>query len=157
MINDDILNQYAIDCAEEIALAIKHNLADEEREIHEYADGSEWVIYPAKARALCDNCNITQGEIFFSNCHEPMNDGFNHNEVAVTIAYGELRYRIKWALEHLSDKRDEEREAIFNHWQGESVRGRAHLCREAGESIFAARRDYPSKEMLNYLSMMELQ
>jgi hypothetical protein len=46
---------------------------------------------------------------------------------------------------------------IINHWQSESIRGRAHLCREAGESIFAARRDYPSKEMLNYLSMMELE
>ena len=46
--------------------------------------------------------------------------------------------------------------SIEDWWHGETVRERASWCLEIGESIFAARRDYPSPEMFDHLSQSEM-
>lgn len=80
-------------------------------------------------------------------------------QIAINLADQLTEAQVEAAKNNAMQLVDKKKEsaAIIDHWQGESVRGRAHLCWEAGESIFAARRDYPSKEIFNYLSMMELQ
>ena len=72
---------------------------------HEHADGSEWVIYYARAHALCQNCDTSEGEAFISDCCEPMH-GWTYDSIACAIAYGELHARILWAIEHLTDQEE---------------------------------------------------
>jgi hypothetical protein len=42
-------------------------------------------------------------------------------------------------------------EAIVNYWEDETIRGRVEWCYEAGESIFAARRDFPADAVFDHL------
>lgn len=50
--------------------------------------------------------------------------------------------------DHLSELESEE---INDYWERESMHGRIRICREAGESIFAARRDYPTEKVFYHL------
>ena len=102
-INDRLLNEYAKSCAEDIIREIKAHGGDEHDMAHSYADSSEWVIYYARAHALCQNCDTSNGEAFASDCGEP-EGGWSYDGFACVIAYGELHARILWALEHLTDK-----------------------------------------------------
>ena len=64
--------------------------------VHQYADGSEWVIYYGKAHDLCRNCNTNQGEDFLAECHP--DNGLSYNDMASTIAYGEIYTRLSQAV-----------------------------------------------------------
>lgn len=44
-----------------------------------------------------------------------------------------------------------ESEEINDYWERESLHDRIQICREAGESIFAARRDYPTEKVFYHL------
>jgi len=68
--------------------------------VHQYADGSEWVIYYSKAHDLCRNCNIDQGEDFVEDCGEP-EGGWSYNGFAIAIAYGEIYARLSQAVDGL--------------------------------------------------------
>jgi len=100
-INDYTLNEYAADIADEILRE-----CDGDRELnrddaidmaHQHADGSEWVIYYHKAHELCQNCNTDNGEQFYEDCGPWENPTYNN--IASTIAYGELRARIAQAID----------------------------------------------------------
>ena len=111
--NDNVLNDYALSLAEEIkteiedcdscdAMQVCSCLAcssDKAVELAwERADGSEHVIYYYEAHQICQNCDITHGENFMEECFD--NKFQSYNDTAVTIAFGELHYRI---LSKLSD------------------------------------------------------
>lgn len=104
-INDHLLNEYAKSCAEDIIREIKEHGGDEHDMAHEHADGSEWVIYYARAHALCQSCDTSNGEDFVSDCGEP-EGGWSYDGIACAIAYGELHARILWALENLADQEE---------------------------------------------------
>lgn len=95
--SDHQLDALAADIAAEIAEEIKEHDGDASDMAHEYADGSEHVIYHYKAHAICQNCNVAAGEEFVSEMGEP-EDGWSYDGFAVAIAYGELRHRIERAL-----------------------------------------------------------
>jgi hypothetical protein len=105
IINDHLLNEYAKSCAEDIIREIKEHGGDAQDMAHEHADGSEWVIYYARAHALCQNCDTSEGEAFISDCYEPMHS-WTYDSIACAIAFGELHARILWALEHLADQEE---------------------------------------------------
>ncbi len=46
-------------------------------------------------------------------------------------------------------------EAVLDHWEDETVRGRAYWCEQSGESLFAARRDYPTDKIFDYMLQSE--
>ena len=109
------LTQYCNDIAEEIA----RDARDLEQAIdwaHESADGSEYVIYYAKAHTICQNCNIefaeeydriiTQGEDFFSECYGGEH-GKSYDEIACIMAYGEINARICARLWQIFEEREE--------------------------------------------------
>lgn len=60
---------------------------------HQYADGSEHVIYFHKAHAICQGCDVRNGEDFVEDCGEP-EGGWSYDGFAVAMAYGELYSRI---------------------------------------------------------------
>lgn len=101
-INDYTLNEYAADIADEIFLEC---VCDRERAMdlsHEYADGSEWVIYYHKAHELCQNCDTENGEQFYEDCG-PWDD-ITYDRIASIIAYGELHARIAQAIDAKIDE-----------------------------------------------------
>ena len=97
--SDYQLDQYAADLAEDIVTAFDsgHGFDGAIEMAHEYADGSEHVIYNYKAHAICQNCNTENGEAFLEDIGGPGKDA-TYNSIAVAIAYGELRHRIMVAL-----------------------------------------------------------
>ena len=95
--SDHQLDAYVADIAAEIAEEVKEHNGDAYDLAHEYADGSEHVIYYYKAHAICQNCNTDAGEDFVSDTGEP-EGGWSYDGFAVAIAYGELRHRIECAL-----------------------------------------------------------
>jgi len=100
------LTQYCNDIAEEIA----RDASDIEEAIdwaHESADGSEYVIYYAKAHDVCQNCNIDQGEDFFSECYGGEH-GKSYDDIAAIMAYGEINARICARLWEIFEEREEE-------------------------------------------------
>ena len=50
----------------------------------------------------------------------------------------------------------EQYHAVQDYWASQSVRERVYWCAEAGESIFSARRDYPSEKVLEHLEQSEM-
>ena len=97
--NDNVLNDYALSLAEEIKTEIEDcDSCDATTLAWERADGSEHVIYYYEAHQICQNCDITHGENFMEECFD--NKFQSYNDTAVTIAFGELHYRI---LSKLSD------------------------------------------------------
>ena len=73
--------------------------------VHQYADGSEWVIYDGKAHDLCRNCNTDQGEDFLAECYPDNN--LSYNEMASAIAFGEIQARLAQAVEGLYEMQSE--------------------------------------------------
>jgi hypothetical protein len=73
---------------------------------HQYADGSEWVIYHYKAHQLCANCNTDMGEGFIEMCGEP-EGGWSYDGFASAIAYGEILTRLQVAIQGLFEMAEE--------------------------------------------------
>ena len=93
-----IMNDYQLDriarCyAEDIASELKKYGGDAIDLAHQYTDGSEHVIYYHKAHAICQNCDISNGEDFVEDCGDP-EGGWSYDGFAVAMAYGELYSRI---------------------------------------------------------------
>jgi len=98
MINDFSLTEYCNSIADDI-FADAPTFDDAMDWATESADGSEYVIYYAKAHDLCRNCDTTQGEEFVAECFSdtPM----SYDDMACRIAYGEIYNRIEarlWAM-----------------------------------------------------------
>lgn len=98
MINDFSLTEYCNSIADDI-FADAPTFDDAMDWATESADGSEYVIYYAKAHDLCRNCDTTQGEEFVAECFSdtPM----SYDDMACRIAYGEIYSRIQarlWAM-----------------------------------------------------------
>jgi len=98
MINDYVLNDIAAEYAAEILREVHEHGSDPDYLAHEYADGSEWVIYYSKAHQLCQNCNTENGELAAYDCGEP-EEGWTYDGFAVAIAYHELCSRILQAID----------------------------------------------------------
>ena len=93
-----IMNDYQLDViarsyAEDIASELKEYGGDAIDLAHQYADGSEHVIYYSKAHAICQGCDVSNGEDFVEDCGNP-EGGHSYDGIAVAMAYGELHYRI---------------------------------------------------------------
>ena len=73
---------------------------------HQYADGSEWVIYFYKAHELCAGCNTDMGEDFVNDCGE-LEDGWSYDGFASAIAYGEIVGRLNSAIQGLFEMAEE--------------------------------------------------
>lgn len=101
-INDYKLDQIAKDYAEEIWRDVDGDIDAATDQAHEYADGSEWVIYYHKAHELCQNCNTDNGTQFFEDCG-PWSE-LTYDGTASIIAYGELNARINHALYELAEE-----------------------------------------------------
>lgn len=97
--HDFELEKIAVDLAYQ---AYKEYNGDKERcfeILDEIVQGSDHVIYFAKAHAVCQNCHVTAGEDYAYDMGPP-SDGWTYNTLATVIAYGELIYR---AQMHLDD------------------------------------------------------
>ena len=95
MFNDDTLTQYCNDIAEEIASQSEDMDAALDL-VWQYADGSEHVIYYAKAHELCRNCDTENGEEFIQDCFSDV--PMTYDDMACRIAYGEIGSRINHKL-----------------------------------------------------------
>tara|TARA_R110000803_G_C11758837_1_gene293630 strand:+ start:40 stop:375 length:336 start_codon:yes stop_codon:yes gene_type:complete len=76
---------------------------------HQYADGSEWVIYHHKAHQLCAACNTDMGEEFIADCCQ--SEGWTYNGFASAIAFGEIYGRLQDAINALYEIAEEIEEA----------------------------------------------
>ena len=103
MLNDYKLDQYCASIAEE--LVNYHEDLDEALDhVWEYADGSEYVIYYAKAHELCRTCNTDMGEDFIADCYSDV--PMTYDEMACRIAYGEIENRIRCAVEEMFEAKE---------------------------------------------------
>jgi len=103
MINDYALTEYCNAIAHEIC----RDASDEDQAMDwalESADGSEYVIYYAKAHELCRECDITQGEDFVADCFGDV--PMTYDEMACRIAYGEIDARIRAAVYQIFAERE---------------------------------------------------
>lgn len=109
-INDFWLDTYCTDIARDIALdARDFNQAMDWA--HESADGSEYVIYTAKAHAICQQCNTDNGHEFVRDCYPDA--WLDYDQQASAIAYGEIIARIHNALnKHFEAWKEELENAI---------------------------------------------
>ena len=95
MLNDDTLTQYCNAIADEIASQSEDMDAALDL-VWQYADGSEHVIYYAKAHELCRNCDTENGEAFIQDCFSDV--PMTYDDMACRIAYGEIESRINHKL-----------------------------------------------------------
>lgn len=102
--NDHQLTEYCNDIAQEIAEKT-FNFDTANEQAHERADGSEHVIYYYKAHQICQNCNIDQGEDFFSDRWSGEH-GKSYDEIATIMAYGEILARISSKLWEIFEARE---------------------------------------------------
>lgn len=72
---------------------------------HQYADGSEWVIYHYKAHQLCAACNTDRGEEFIADCFQ--SEGWNYDAMGSAIAFGEIHSRLQSAIQTLYEMGEE--------------------------------------------------
>ena len=93
IMHDNELNRIARSYAEDIVSELKEYGGDAMDLAHEYADGCEHVIYFYKAHAICQGCDVSNGEDFVEDCGAP-EGGYSYDGFAVAMAYGELRSRI---------------------------------------------------------------
>ena len=93
IMNDHHLDLIARSYAEDIAQEINQHGGDAMDLAHQYADGCEHVIWFHKAHAICQGCDVSNGEDFIEDCGEP-EGGWSYNGFAVAMAYGELQFRI---------------------------------------------------------------
>jgi len=101
MLNDYKLNEYVESIVEDI-LEDCDDIDSAMDQAHECADGSEYVIYYARAHELCQNCNTDMGEEFVEDIG--VGDNPTYESIACLIAYGELRGRIERAIhDHFED------------------------------------------------------
>lgn len=97
--NDYELDEIAKSYAKDIAAEVKEYGGDAHDLAHEMVDGSEHVIYYAKAHAICQNCDTSNGEAFLEYIGTPENP--THDSLATLIAYGELLQRVQHELNEL--------------------------------------------------------
>ena len=97
--NDAILDKIAAGYAADIVRECAEHGGDHTDMAHEYADGSEHVIYYSKAHAICQNCDTSNGEQFLDDVGNPEN--VTYDSLAVAIAYGELLARIHAAIDDI--------------------------------------------------------
>ena len=109
-INDRLLDEIAESYAQEIVADAGLSYQDG---AHEYADGSEWVIYYSKAHELCANCNTDNGEMFLEDVGilraHALGDDVTYDTIASIIAYGELYHRI---CERIADIQAAQRDGV---------------------------------------------
>ena len=98
IINDFVLTEIAKDYAKEIFDQVD-DIDDGYDLSHQFADGSEWVIYYYKAHLLCLNCNTDDGQNFVDECFA--GKAMTYNEMASAYAYGEIHSRTMSALNDL--------------------------------------------------------
>ena len=91
--HDNELDRIARSYAEDIAQEISQHGGDAMDLAHQYADGCEHVIWFHKAHAICQGCDVSNGENFVEDCGDP-EGGWSYDGFAVAIAYGELNSRI---------------------------------------------------------------
>ena len=104
MLNDYKLDQYCKAIAEEICNSTT-DIDEATDQVWEYADGSEYVIYYAKAHELCQNCNINEGTDFVEECY---GDTFlSYDDLATQIAYAEIDSRIRAFVHEIFEEREE--------------------------------------------------
>jgi len=72
---------------------------------HQYADGSEWVIYHHKAHELCAACNTDAGEEYIADCCQ--SEGWTYDGFASAIAFGEISGRLQSAINTLYEVAEE--------------------------------------------------
>ncbi len=99
-INDFLLTEYCNGIAEEIAQEAD-DLCDVYERVAESADGSEYVIYPAKAHAVMANCNTSEGERAFEDSRAGYDAYVSYDELASSIVYFEIEQRIQAKLNEL--------------------------------------------------------
>lgn len=97
--NDYELNQIAEDMARETLAEIAEHGGDASDLAHQTVDGCEHVIYYAKAHAICQGCNIDNGEQFLADVGNP--DPVTYDSLATMIAYGELLARVMSAIDEI--------------------------------------------------------
>jgi hypothetical protein len=103
MLNDYTLTQYCNDIAAEIAGQFD-NIDEALDLVWQYADGSEHVIYYAKAHELCRNCDTENGEAFVQDCFSDV--PMTYDDMACRIAYGEIEARINQKLWEIFDEKE---------------------------------------------------
>jgi hypothetical protein len=103
MLNDYTLTQYCNDIAEEIASQSEDMDAALDL-VWQYADGSEHVIYYAKAHELCRNCDTENGEAFIQDCFSDV--PMTYDDMACRIAYGEIESRINHKLYEIFEAKE---------------------------------------------------
>ena len=104
-------NLYLTEYCNDIAAEIARDASDFEQATdwaHESADGSEYVIYYHKAHDVCQNCNIEQGEDFFSDCYGNEHGIMSYDEIACIMSYGEINSRICSKLWEIFEARESE-------------------------------------------------
>ena len=95
--NDYQLDQYAAAAARDIVDEIKRHGGEAYDMAREHANDCEYVIYYHHAHAICQNCNVENGEAFLEECGGPSKDD-TYNSIAVIIARAELSSRIEQKL-----------------------------------------------------------
>ena len=103
---DEMVASWAVEIFEQE----QHNRNAVEDLAHQYADGSEWVIYNYKAHQLCANCHTDAGEDFIAECGEP-EGGWSYDGFASAIAYGEIYGRLQDAINTLYEIAEANEEA----------------------------------------------
>ena len=101
--NNYELTEYCNDIAKEIAEETS-NFDTANEQAHERAEGSEHVIYHYKAHWICQNCDIDQGQDFFSDCYSG-DHGKSYDEIATIMACGEIQARISSKLWEIFEER----------------------------------------------------
>ena len=94
--NNRKLDKLAKGYARDILAEVEKNGGDARDLAHEYADGSQWVIYCDRAHELCRNCDIDDGKEYV---RDTLAHAIGYNEMASLIAYGELHARILRAID----------------------------------------------------------
>lgn len=112
VINDYLLDKYARSCAEDIMSEARTYPDSEVADmVWQYADGSEYVIYPYRAHQLCLYCNTDRGEEFVEECYSghdwSQNGGSVYDNVASAIAYGEIQARIFEAIGEIEKEKED--------------------------------------------------
>lgn len=95
--SDYDLDQYAAAAARDIADEVKQYGGEAYDLAHEHANDCEYVIYYHHVHAICQNCNVENGEAFLEECGGS-GIGDTYNSIAVIIAREELRARIEQKL-----------------------------------------------------------
>ena len=95
--NDYQLDQYATAAARDIVDEIKRHGGEAYDMAREHANDCEYVIYYHHAHAICQNCNVENGEAFLEECGRLRKDD-TYNSIAVMIVRAELSSRIEQKL-----------------------------------------------------------